>query len=91
MKRRRNYTPLGRFMFDLALEKADAEGPYNIANYMTTALGRKVAGPSVSEYFRGTYGPPSHFMSDFAEAFELTEEERGRLAWAYAYGFPLAA
>lgn len=90
-KRRDGYVPLGQMMFDLALETREVEGPYSIAKYMTAELDKKIHGPSVSEYFRGTYDPPPQFMVDFAEAFGLDENQRRRLAWVYAYRFPAAA
>lgn len=90
-KRYEGYTLLGRTMYDFALEKEGVEGPYGIAKYMAKALGREVKGPSVSEYFRGTYNAPPQFVEDFAEVFGLDKGERGRLAWVYAYRFPAAA
>ena len=90
-KRYESYTLLGKTMYDLALEKEGVEGPYGVAKHMAQALDREVAGPSVSEYFRGTYNAPPQFMADFANVFDLNEEERGRLAWIYAYRFPAAA
>lgn len=90
-KRYESYTLLGKTMYDLALEKEGVEGPYGVANHMSQALAREVKGPSVSEYFRGTYNPPPQFVEDFARVFNLSEEERGRLAWIYAYRFLSAA
>ena len=40
----------------------------------------------MSKYMYGETLPKPKFIEAFAEAFELTGQERVELAWAYAYG-----
>lgn len=92
----RPYSELGDVLFDLA-RKRQIRGPYNVHAFMErrmlevgldpTDLPR---GQTVSKYFYGSR-PNERFVLLFADLFELTAEERGLLAWIYAYGFPAAA
>ena len=52
----------------------------NIAYYVREASDHEVSGQAVSKYL---YGQP--FIEAFADALELTPEERIRLAWIYTY------
>ena len=80
----RRYSELGKVLDDLARER-DVRGPYNIANHVKNATGYEASGQVLSKYLYGEYVPKREFVSAFAEAFELTPQERGKLAWVYAY------
>ncbi len=82
----RPYSQLGRLLDDLA-RKRDVRGPFYIAGYVETVTGYKVSGQAVSKYLYGKYVPKQAFIKAFAEAFELTLQERSELAWVYTYGF----
>ena len=79
------YSELGNLLDDLA-RKRGVRGPYNIAQRVTIMTGHKVTGQAVSRHFYGESWPKPEFISAFAEAFDLTKEERDMLAWAYTYG-----
>jgi hypothetical protein len=79
------YSELGKVLDGLARSR-DVRGPYNIAQHLKGATGYDVRGQAVSEYLHGEYLPKHAFVRAFADAFELTQEERGKLARAYAYG-----
>jgi hypothetical protein len=70
---------------DLARER-DVRGPYNIAHYIENVSEYKVSGQVLSKYLYGEYVPKREFIRAFAEVFELTPQERGKLAWVYTYG-----
>ena len=78
------YSELGKMLDDLARER-DVRGPYNIAHYVQSLTGYEASGQVVSQYMYGRSFPKREFIEAFAEAFELTPRERGRLAWVYAY------
>ncbi len=78
------YGQLGKMLDDLARER-DVRGPYNIANHVKNATGYEASGQVLSKYLYGEYVPKREFVSAFAEAFELNVQERGELAWVYAY------
>ncbi len=78
------YSELGKMLDDLARER-DVRGPYNTAYYIQNVTGYKVSGQVLSKYLYGEYVPKPGFVRAFAEAFELTPQERGKLAWVYAY------
>ncbi len=78
------YSDLGKMLDDLARER-DVRGPYNIAQYVYSLTGYEASGQVVSQYMYGKSVPKREFIKAFAEAFELTPQERGRLAWGYAY------
>ena len=80
----RRYSELGKMLDDLARER-DVRGPYNIANHVKNATGYEASGQVLSKYLYGEYVPKREFVSAFAEAFELNVQERGELAWVYAY------
>ncbi len=79
------YGELGKTLDDLARER-DVRGPYNIANHIVNVTGYKVSGQVLSQYMYGRSFPKPEFIRAFAEAFELTPQERGKLAWVYTYG-----
>jgi hypothetical protein len=79
------YGELGKLMDSLARTR-DVRGPYNIAQLVTDVTGHRVTGQAVSRYFYGDSRPGPAFISAFAQAFELTKEERDELAWLYTYG-----
>jgi hypothetical protein len=78
------YCELGKMLDDLARER-DVRGPYNIAQYVQSLTGYEVSGQMVSQYMYGRSFPKREFIKAFAEAFELTPQARGRLAWVYAF------
>ena len=78
------YSELGKMLDDLARER-DVRGPYNIAQYVYSLTGYEASGQVVSQYMYGRSVPKRDFIKAFAEAFELNLQERGRLAWVYAY------
>ena len=78
------YSELGKMLDDLARER-DVRGPYNIAQYIQNVTGYEVSGQVLSKYLYGENVPKPEFVRAFAEAFELTPQERGKLAWVYAY------
>jgi len=80
------YGELGKLLDTLARSR-DVRGPYNIAVYLSDATNHEVSGQSVSKYLFGTNEPKQAFIVAFADAFELTEQERLELAWTYAFGF----
>ncbi len=80
------YCELGKMLDDLARER-DVRGPYNIAQYVQSLTGYEASGQIVSQYMYGKSVPKREFIKAFAEAFELTPQERGELAWVYAYDF----
>ena len=78
------YSELGKMLDDLARER-DVRGPYNIARHLQSLTGYEASGQAISQYMYGRSFPKREFIEAFAEAFELTPRERGRLAWVYAY------
>jgi hypothetical protein len=78
------YSELGKMLDDLARER-DVRGPYNIAQHLQSLSGYEASGQAVSQYMYGRSFPRREFIAAFAEAFELSPQERGRLAWVYAY------
>ncbi len=79
------YSELGK-MLDILARERDVRGPYNIANHIENATGDKVSGQVLSKYLYGRSFPKREFMQAFTEAFALTPQERGKLAWVYTYG-----
>ncbi len=78
------YSELGKMLEVLARDR-DVRGPYNIAYYVANVTGYEVSGQVLSKYVYGRSFPKREFIRAFAEAFELTPQERGKLAWVYAY------
>ena len=78
------YSELGRILDDLARDR-DVRGPYNMAQQVQSLTGYEASGQVVSQYLYGRSSPKREFIAAFAEAFELTPQERGKLAWVYAY------
>ena len=79
------YSELGKMLDDLARNR-DVRGPYNIANHIESVTGYKVSGQVLSKYVYGRSFPKREFVEAFTEAFELSPQERGKLAWVYTYG-----
>jgi hypothetical protein len=82
---RKPYSELGKLLDAMARER-DVRGPYNIAHHLEEVVGYQVSGQGISNYMYGENLPKPKFTETFAEAFELTAQERAELAWAYAYG-----
>ncbi len=91
-RKNRPYSELGKLLDALARNR-DVRGPYNIAYYLEDVAGYKVSGQAVSKYLYGEFLPKHAFIQAFADAFELSLQERTELAWAYTYGleFPHTA
>ena len=81
------YCKLGKLVDAFSRER-DIRGPYNIARYIKSTTGYEVSGTAVSHYLYGEYHPKREFIAAFAQAFELNDQERSRLAWVYAYDSP---
>lgn len=79
------YSELGKILDALARDR-DVRGPYNIAYHIENVTDYKVSGQVLSKYMYGRSFPKREFVEAFAEAFELTPQERGKLAWVYTYG-----
>jgi hypothetical protein len=79
------YSELGKLLDALSRER-DVRGPYNIAYHLEDVIGYEVSGQGMSKYMYGESLPKRQFIEAFAEAFELTDQERMELAWVYAYG-----
>ena len=86
-KKTKPYCELGKLLDALARSR-DVRGSYNISEYLNDLTNYEVSGQSVSKYLFGINQPKRAFIVAFDDAFELTEQERTELAWAYAYGFP---
>ena len=80
----KSYSELGRILDDLSRDR-NVRGPYNIAHQVQSLTGYEASGQVVSQYLYGRSSPKRVFIAAFAEAFELTPQERGKLAWVYAY------
>ena len=85
ISRDKPYSELGKMLDDLARQR-DVRGPYNIAHYLQDVTGYEVSGQVLSKYLYGENVPKPEFVRAFAEAFELSPQERGKLAWVYTYG-----
>lgn len=91
MSNGREYGRLGQILDELARSR-NIRGPGKVARYVREKTGR---GPNSSAWWQIFYGetkqPKSEVMELFADAFELTPEERGRLALVYTFPEPLVA
>jgi hypothetical protein len=81
-----SYSELGKLLYSLACTRG-VRGPYSVAGYLEKSLGgHVVSGQAVSKYLVGAYLPKHSFIEAFADAFELSAQERAELAWVYTYG-----
>ncbi len=87
--RNKPYCELGKLLDALARSR-DVRGPYQIAQYLGYSVGYAVSGQAVSKYLYGKAEPKCAFIETFADAFELTEQERAELAWTYSHGLPIS-
>ena len=83
--RNKPYCELGKLLDALARSR-NVRGPYNMAEYLGDVANHKVSGQSISKYLFGINEPKQAFIRAFADALELTEQERAELEWVYAYG-----
>ena len=82
----RPYTALGE-VINVVAQKRNVRGPFRIHNYMKARLGENVpGGVAISKWMYGDSDPEKENLQKFAEAFELSKDERIRLAWAAIYG-----
>jgi hypothetical protein len=79
------YSKLGELL-DTIARKRNVRGPYSVAKRVTDTNGSQISGQGVSRLFYGENYPRPSFIAAFAQAFELSIEERDRLAWLYTYG-----
>jgi hypothetical protein len=80
------YTELGTVLDELARAR-NVRGPHRIARYIQDKMGEGIGGSAWQQIFVGsTKTPERKNIQLFADAFDLTPEERARLAWAYTYG-----
>jgi allantoicase len=80
------YSELGQLLDAIACRR-NVHGPCAVAKRITDVGGSQVSGQEVSRcFFSGTYWTTPSFIAAFANAFELSIEERDRLAWLYTYG-----
>ncbi len=85
MSNGREYGRLGQVLDGLARSR-NIRGPGKVARHVKEKTGR---GPNASAWWQIFYGetkqPRSEIIELFAEAFELTTEEKRWLAWVYAF------
>jgi hypothetical protein len=79
------YSQLGELLDSMA-RKRNVRGPYAVAKHITATVEHQISGQAVSRIFYGENYPRPSFIAAFAQAFELSIEERDRLAWLYIYG-----
>jgi hypothetical protein len=79
------YSELGELLNATARER-NVRGPYAVAKHITNENGYQISGQAVSRVFYGENYPRPTFIAAFADAFELSIEERNTLAWFYIYG-----
>src|SRR3954447_4786780 len=79
------YSKLGELLDTIAREH-NVRGPYAVAKRVTDTNGSQISGQGVSRLFYGENYPELSFIAAFAQDFELSIEERDRLAWLYTYG-----
>jgi hypothetical protein len=72
-------------MDELARQR-NVRGPHRIANYAKKHIPEFPSGTSVAKWMYGDAVPNVENLRRFAEAFELSEEEKMRLALAHTYG-----
>ena len=79
------YSELGKMLDALARER-DIRGPYEMSRSLRGVAGYEITGQALSKYLYGKSSPKPAFVKAFADAFELTAQERAVLAWTYTYG-----
>lgn len=86
------YSPLGVVIAEISGRK-NIRGPERIANYVKAKTGRGPSGVSVGKWMYGESrpSPKNGYLELFADAFEATDEERVRLAYADTFRCPIAA
>lgn len=86
MSDRKPYTALGQIMDTLARRPPhNVRGPYRMSAYIKEKLGDAPTGVALSKWMYGEAHAKTEHLEMFVEAFELTEEEKVAVAWAYAY------
>jgi hypothetical protein len=78
------YSELGKLLDSIA-RKRDIRGPYNVAKWISGTTDYQISGQGVSRIFYGLTWPKPSFIAAFAQAFNLSFEERDSLAWFYTY------
>ena len=85
--RENSYCELGKELDALARSR-NVRGPYSMARYLNATNGYECSGQVISRYLYGKSVPKRAFLEAFADAFDITEQERMALAWVYTYGSP---
>lgn len=84
------YSRLGHVLDDLA-RKRDVRGPARVARYVRSRMGEGPGPSAWHQIFTGeTKQPAATNIELFANAFDLTYEERVRLALVYSFPEPSA-
>lgn len=93
----RPYAARGTVIDRLAREKKNVRSPKGISDFMKRRAGELGFDPeiarsrsTVANYLYGDTTPDDDWLSLFAIAFELTDEEMGELAFSHSFR-PLAA
>jgi hypothetical protein len=76
--------PRGKVIDELA-GKRNVRGPYNIAKRMKSRFPDAPSGVSVAKWMYGDATPRPESLQVFAQAFDLDEHEKMRLALAHTY------
>jgi hypothetical protein len=80
----RPYTALGKVMDELA-RKRNVRGPHGIANYVRRRFPDAPGGVAVAKWMYGDASPKPASLRTFSDAFELSDGEMMRLAWAFVF------
>ena len=67
-------------MDEIAWKKKCVRGPYNVADYMQEVAPGGPKGGAFSDYYNEKARPTTDTLERFCKAFEVTEEERWKLA-----------
>ncbi len=88
----RAYHPRGQVIDRLAREKKNIRTAKGIAEFMRKCAGELGLDPklarsrsTVGNYLYGTTAPDEDWLTLFALAFELTQEEMGELAFSHSF------
>ena len=81
----RPYSAFGEVLDELA-RKRHVRGPYGIASHMKVRFPEAPSGVAVGKWMYGDASPTPENVRRFADAFELSKEERITLTFAFTYG-----
>lgn len=88
----RPYSPLGEVIMEIA-EKKHIRRPRTIENFIRSTMGYSPTNVSITKWIYGDARPDPKrgHLELFANAFDATQEERVRLAYADTFRCPVAA